>query len=245
MRIVNFKKIKFIDIKSNKINYILKNKGLYVFPSAPGLASIEEEKKYYDSLRKANYVFFDSSYFVILLKFLKNIKVERLSGYKFLKFFFLFIKKNKKHKIFLIDPSLKKSINNLNYLRKLNLNKNKIKSYIAPLYDPKNIDDKDLIKKINKFKPEVILINIGGGTQEILGSYIYSRIKFKTRIICTGAAISFFTGDQAPINDLIDKLYLGWLLRLIYNPFTFFKRYLYALKLFRIVYKNSVYLKLN
>ena len=241
MRIVNFKKIKFIDIKSNKINYLLKNKGLYVFPSAPGLASIEEEKKYYDSLKKANFVFFDSSYFVLLLKFLKNINVERLSGYKFLKFFFHFIKKKKRLKIFLIDPSLKKSNNNLNYLLKLNLNKNNIKNYIAPLYNPNRIDDKILLKKIIKFKPEIILINIGGGTQEILGSYIAKKLKFKTRIICTGAAISFFTGDQAPINDFIDKLYLGWLLRLIYNPSTFLKRYIYALKLYKIVNKSNVY----
>ena len=83
MRIVNFKKIKFIDIKSNKINYLLKNKGLYVFPSAPGLASNDEEKKYYDSLKKANFVFFDSSYFVLLLKFLILREILHLTNYIF------------------------------------------------------------------------------------------------------------------------------------------------------------------
>ena len=108
------------------------------------------------------------------------------------------------------------------------------------MYNPHNPKDKLLIKKINKFKPSIILINIGGGTQEILGSYIKNQISFKTRIFCTGAAFSFFTGDQAPINDFIDKLYLGWLLRLIYNPSTFLKRYLYSLRLIPMVVFSKI-----
>ena len=53
-------------------------------------------------------------------------------------------------------------------------------------------------------------------------------------------AISFFTGDQAPINYFIDKYYLGWLVRLIFNPLIFFKRFIYALKLLPIVLTNKV-----
>ena len=90
---------------------------------------LKMKKKYYKSLQNANYVFFDSSFFVLLLKYLKNIKVERLSGYKFLKFFFKFLKKNNNYKIFLIDPSTNKAKNNINYLLKLNLKKKKIKNY--------------------------------------------------------------------------------------------------------------------
>ena len=239
MKYIYFKKIRFIDLDSNKLISFCKKYGLYVFPSGPGLASIENEKKYYNSLKQADYVFFDSSFFVILLNIFKNIKVKRLSGYKFLKYFFKFLKKNKNLKIFLIDPSLKKSKNNVNYLLKLKLKKNKIKNYVAPLYNPKKINDRTLIRKIKQFKPQIILINLGGGTQEILGSYIIKKINFKSRIICTGAAISFFTGDQAPINDLIDKFYLGWLVRIIFNPLQFYKRYLYALKLINIVRKDT------
>ena len=75
-----------------------------------------------------------------------------------------------------------------------------------------------LLKKINKYKPKYILINLGGEVQEILAMYIKKNIKFKVSIFCTGAAIAFLTKRQAPINGLIDKLYMGWVLRLIYNP---------------------------
>ena len=45
MKSIYFKKIKFLDINSDKLYGFFKNYGLYVFPSAPGLASIEDEKK--------------------------------------------------------------------------------------------------------------------------------------------------------------------------------------------------------
>ena len=96
------------------------------------------------------------------------------------------------------------------------------------------------MKKIVKARPDFIMTNIGGGTQEILGLYLIKKLKFKVTIICTGGAISFFTGDQAPINNFIDKFYLGWLIRLIFNPFIFFKRYFIALKLIPMVIFNKV-----
>ena len=233
-----FEKISFVNLKHNELNKLINKKGLFLFPSAPGIASIYDKKKYFDSLKKANFVFLDSSFFVILLKFYKNISVIRFSGFKFLQIFFNFLKKNKNTKVFLIDPSVNKSINNINFISKLGIKKNKIKSFVSPFYKANNIKDLNLIKQINKFKPKVIIINIGGGIQEVLGSYLKKNITVNCKIICTGAAISFFTKDQAPINNFIDKFYLGWLVRFIFNPFSFSKRLIYALKLINIV-KNS------
>ena len=235
-----FEKITFVNLKHNELNkLIIKKNGLFLFPSAPGISSIYEQKKYYNSLKKANFVFLDSSFFVILLKIYKKITVTRFSGFKFLQIFFKFLKKNKNTKVFLIDPSANKSINNLVLINKLGIKKNKIKSFISPYYNPNKIKDLNLIKQINRFKPKVILINIGGGTQEVLGSYLKKNININCKIICTGAAISFFTKDQAPINDFIDYFYLGWLVRLIFNPFSFSKRLIYALKLINIVKKSN------
>ena len=111
---------------------------------------------------------------------------------------------------------------------------------MAPKYNPNNISDKRLLKKINKIKPNFIITNIGGGTQEVLGLYLKKNLKFKTTILCTGGAISFFTGDQAPINTYVDKFYLGWLVRLIFNPITFFKRYIVGLKLIPMVSSSKI-----
>ena len=44
-------------------------------------------------------------------------------------------------------------------------------------------------------------------------------------ILCTGGAISFLSGGQANIPTWADRMYLGWLLRVIQSPRTFLPRY--------------------
>ena len=236
-----FKNVVFNNFNEKDFKSIINTKGVFVFPSAPGIASINNDKKYSDSLRQADLVFFDSGLFVLLLSLFKDLKLNRFSGYKFLKIFFEFIKKNNKIKILSIDPNKKFSISNKKYFNSLGVNK--IYNYLAPQYNSKNIKDTKLVKYINKIKPDYILTNISGGTQEILGVYLKKRLKFKTTIICTGGAISFFTGDQAPINDFIDKFYLGWFLRLIYNPFMISKKLLLGLKLIPLVISTKIHIK--
>ena len=235
---VIFKKIKFNNVNSKNFKKYIARKGLFVFPAGPALASIDHSPKYHESLIKADFVFFDSGFFVLLLRFLKNLKVFKFSGYKFLNLFFDYLKKNKKKSIFCIDPNLKFSRSNKNFLK--NLGVEKIYNYLAPDYQLKSLSDKKLLRLIKKFRPDFVLTNIGGGKQEILGLYLKRNLKIKTTILCTGAAISFFTKDQAPINSLIDRLYLGWFVRLIFNPLIFSKRYLYSLLLVPMVVFSKI-----
>ena len=241
MKKIIFKNITFINIKNSDLYPYFYKKGLFVFPSGPGLSTLNKDKIYHKSLINADFVFFDSGFFVLLLRFLKNISVEKFSGYKFLNLFFKYLKLNKNKSIFCIDPNTEFSKSNETFLRKKGIKK--INNYIAPNYATKNLKDKKLLAKINKINPDFILTNIGGGTQEILGSYLNKNLKKKSIILCTGGAISFFTGDQAPINNFIDKFYLGWLVRLIYNPLIFIKRYIYALKLIPMVILNKIKIK--
>tara|TARA_B100000161_G_scaffold257331_1_gene221168 strand:- start:1545 stop:2279 length:735 start_codon:yes stop_codon:yes gene_type:complete len=233
-----FKKIKFSNIEVKNFNKCIAKKGLFVFPAGPGLASLEKSDKYYESIREADFVFFDSGFFVLLLKIFKNINVNKFSGYKFLNLFLNYLKKNKHKSIFCIDPNLKFSKSNKNYFKNLGIKK--IYNYLAPIYEEKNLTDKKLLRQIKKVKPDFILTNIGGGRQEILGLYLKNNLKIKTTILCTGAAISFFTKDQAPINNFIDKFYLGWFVRLIFNPLIFSKRYLHGLRLIPMVLFSKI-----
>tara|TARA_Y100000389_G_C17468464_1_gene527972 strand:- start:113 stop:859 length:747 start_codon:yes stop_codon:yes gene_type:complete len=233
-----FNRIEFLDIDIKEFDKLILNNGLFVFPSGPGLATIDKDTVYHKSLINADYVFFDSGFFVLLLKFLKKIKVKKFSGYLFLKNFFYYLRKNKNITILCIDPDKKKSLSNSLYLK--SLGNNKVYSYIAPFYNVNKIHDKELLLKIELYKPDIVITNIGGGTQEVLGYYIKQNIKYKIKIFCTGAAISFFTGEQAPINSFIDKLYVGWLLRIFHNPKIFLMRYFKSIRLFKIVYLTKV-----
>ena len=233
-----FKKIKFVNFIDKEFNQFVVKKGLFTFPAGPALANIEKSKEYYNSLKNADFVFFDSGFFVLLLKILKNINVYKFSGFKFLGLFFRYLKKNNEKKIFCIDPNLDFSKSNKKLIKRLGVKKSF--NYIAPIYRTNNLVDKKLLKLINKFKPDYILINLGGGTQEVLGLYLRKRLKFKVTIFCTGAAISFYTKDQAPITDFIDKYYLGWFMRLLFNPLIFLKKYIAGFKLIPMVIFNKI-----
>ena len=205
-----------------------KHKGLVIFPSGPGLSTIYSDKVYHKSIQNSDIAMFDSGYFVFLLRLFKGIKVSKFSGYKFLK---LFLEFSCNKKIFAIETDKKSAIINKKYLKKIKIDV-KNRQYIAPFYKKNSyILDTSLLKILKKKRPKIILINLGGGTQEVLGSYIKDNLNYKPLIICTGAAISYFTKQQAPMNVIFDNLYLGWLIRCIFNPIIFVPRYLSAFKL--------------
>ena len=240
-----FKGIKFKNYNNDEITKILKNKGLFVLPSGPGLSNINNDKVYLRALQKSDQVLLDSGYFVLLLRIIKNISVNKISGYIFFKYLIRYLQKKKSKKIICIDPNNQLSKNNNEFLLNKGLNKKKLIHYVAPNYNILKIKDLRLVKLIKKTKPDYIIINIGGGVQEILGYYIKVKFNNKFRIFCTGAAISYFTGDQAPLNKFFDKYYLGWLLRIFYNPRTFFIRYFKAFKLLFIVKNTKIIVKHN
>ena len=82
-------------------------------------------------------------------------------------------------------------------------------SYLAPMYQKNNIVDPVLLAKIEAEKPKYVLLNVGGGTQEILGAYLRKNLSYRPAIICTGAAIAFLTGRQASIPTWADRLFIG------------------------------------
>jgi len=69
-----------------------------------------------------------------------------------------------------------------------------------------------------------------------LAIYLKKNINHKVSIMCTGAAIAFMTGEQAPINKMIDQLYLGWFMRIIWNPKLYLKRILKSFKIIKFFF---------
>jgi len=237
---LNIRKIKifgitFFDANYKEIKKMLDRGGLLVLPSGPGMSTIDKDKNYYNALKNSDIALFDSGYLCLLLRILKGIKVKKFSGFIFFKDFINSLKKENKKKIFLVEPNKKQLEINKKFLNSKNIYK--IYQYIAPIYQKEKIKDYKLLKKIQKIKPKYVVINLGGGVQEVLGSFLKNNINYKVSIICSGAAISYFTKQQAPLNVFLDKIYLGWLIRIIFNPFVFLPRYLSAFRLIFIVNK--------
>ncbi len=213
--IINFKGIKFYNYDFAKLFTMIDEGGYLVAPAASALINISDDKKYHDALKQSDIAILDSGFFCILLRIFKGKKVSKYSGYLFLKNF-LNLNFSQEIKFLSIDPNQEDSKANKSYLESKNITN--LKNYVAPQYINEDIIDNNLLEEINRFQPRYIIINLSGGTQELLAQYIKKNIKYKPSILCTGAAIAFLTKRQAPINDFIDKLYLGWLVRIFFNP---------------------------
>ena len=244
MKILNFYGIKFYDVDYKTCLDLLKKKGGYlVIPAASSLATIKFNKKYYLAHKKSTIAIFDSVLFCFSLLFFKNKFFKKFSGYKFMKFFIV-DKDIKNKKILLLNPSAQEARCNIKYLKKKKFKF--IMSYVCPVYNKKTLSsDLLLFKKINKYKPEIILINIAGGTQEILALSIKNNVRVKTICICSGAALTFLTGQGAKISDLIDKFYLGWFMRILNNPKIFIIRILKSIKLVPLVVNSKIHVLLK
>ena len=231
MKKFSFKEIKFYSGDYDQIKNEFDKGGVLVAPAASALANIDTDKQYYSSLKKSKIAILDSGFFCILLRIFRFQKVKKLSGFLFLKTFLDNFKNQQK--ILFIDPSRKSNILNIKFLKSKKIIN--FKTYIAPNYNKKFFDLK-LLKLINNYKPKYIVINIGGGSQEPLAIYINKNIKYKASIMCTGAALAFMTGEQAPINKFIDKIYLGWLTRIIWNPKLYLGRILKSFKIIKFFF---------
>lgn len=224
-----FKNIKFSNYNFKNILSKILRGGYLVAPAASALVNIFNDRQYYNSLKKADVVICDSGFFCILVRLFKKIRLKKLSGYLFLKNF-ITSPYSKKYKILSIDPNNSEKRDNIKILYKFNIRRTK--HLVSKVYHGKIIHDYSLLNNIKIFKPDIILINIGGGKQEQLANFIKKNVKFKVSILCLGAAIGFLTKKQAPINDFYDKNYLGWLIRLIHNKY-FITRVITSLKLIR------------
>ncbi|MEW6557771.1 MAG: WecB/TagA/CpsF family glycosyltransferase [Elusimicrobiota bacterium] len=232
--------IKFINKKNISFpNDVLKAK-LVMAPAAPALVENYDNQSYYESLRESDFSIIDSSFFALLCR-TKFIKVYKYSGYRLIQDFIDYLNREKQT-IFFIDPNENSTVLNRTFiLNNTKIDEDNFHNYIAPFYDcHSKIYDAKLLEKLEFIKPRIIIIGIAGGKQELLGNYLKKNLTFTTTILCTGAALAFFTGEQAKINYKIDKYYLGWLFRILSNRKVFLPRYLRAFKFIPIFYRHKL-----
>jgi len=221
--------------------------GLVVVPAAPPLAGeLITDPGYREALLNADYVLPDSGAMVLGWNvrnvFAPRQQLARLSGLKYLLELLQQLRRQPELKTFWIMPSAIDQSANLGWLQKNGLaNLSERECYLAPNYTKRDargnrlVEDRELINRIEAIHPNVIVVNIGGGTQELLGWYLRRSLTGKPLIVCTGAAIAFLSGRQARIPSWADRFYLGWMMRILREPGKFIPRYAKAFRLFWII----------
>jgi exopolysaccharide biosynthesis WecB/TagA/CpsF family protein len=210
--------------------------GFLVAPSGTCFARLREDESYRRAVLAADLAIADSGLMVVVWRLLQRAKIQRISGLRYLKHLLETLKVEGNREVLWILPNGRAQQKLLAWSQRELFPINSDGCYVAPMYGPE-VDDRNLVARIEQNRPAHIIIAIGSGAQEKLGYYLRENLSHRPAIHCIGAALGFITGDQVAIPEWADRLYLGWLCRLISQPRTFIPRLSRAVELPWLIWK--------
>jgi len=209
----------------------MKGGGLLVVPAAPALKDLEVKASYREALMNADLVIADSAYMVMVWNWLQHDSIRRVSGLEYLRELLKQPDVRQTGNVFWIMASRQSAERNLGWLAEQGISVPEDCVYLAPMYSEEEISDPELLERIERIRPQHVILTLGGGTQERVGLYLKRNLSYRPAIHCIGAAIAFLSGDQVRIPMWADRTYLGWLYRSISEPGRYVPRYWNARKL--------------
>ncbi len=205
--------------------------GLLVVPAAPALKDLEVKASYREALMNADMAIADSAYMVMIWNWLQHDSIRRLSGLEYLRELLKQPDVRRSGNVLWIMASPVSAERNLGWLAEQGIEVPEECVYLAPMYSEQKIWDPELLERIERIRPQHIVLTLGGGTQERVGLYLKRTLSYLPAIHCIGAAIAFLSGDQVRIPIWADRSSLGWLFRSISEPRRYMPRYWNARKL--------------
>ncbi|GAA5483691.1 WecB/TagA/CpsF family glycosyltransferase [Haloferula sargassicola] len=215
--------------------------GVLTVPSAPSLGQAGDDPFLMEAYRAGDWSVVDGGYCALTLRGM-GVKVRRISGLQI-------IEKSvaattdavvpmRQRRILWVMPNDEERARTRHLLHGLGFDPGRQHYYLAPYYrSDEDFADAELIRQVKEFRPDWIILGLAGGRQEKL-AYHLRRIEWDEAsrarrdrgpaILCTGAAIAFFSGGQVAIPKWADRMYLGWAFRAFKDPKTCVPRYIKA-----------------
>jgi UDP-N-acetyl-D-mannosaminuronic acid transferase (WecB/TagA/CpsF family) len=219
------------------VEQALDRPGLVVAPSGTCFTRLTEDTRYRRAVCEADLVLPDSGFMVLLWRLLRRRRLARISGLAYLKE--MLARPELRHRMatLWILPNEEAREKSAAWLAAHEFAATRDDFYIAPIYGPL-VEDQILLSLIESRRPRHIIVALSGGVQEKLGFFLRENAGYRPAIHCIGAALGFVTGYQIAIPVWADRLYLGWLLRLLSNPRRFLPRALSAFALPGLVMRH-------
>jgi N-acetylglucosaminyldiphosphoundecaprenol N-acetyl-beta-D-mannosaminyltransferase len=218
------------------VRLMFQHGGLLVAPSGTCFARLCEDEHYQRAVLAADLAIADSGLMIVLWRFFRRERVQRISGLKYLKHLLEKLKDERNREPLWVLPSERAQLKLLDWARGAAFPTTSENCYVAPWYGSE-VEDRNLLAIVESHRPAHIIIAIGSGAQEKLGYYLRENLSNRPAIHCVGAALGFVTGDQIAIPDWADRVFLGWLWRLFAQPRTFVPRLSRGLELPWLLWK--------
>jgi exopolysaccharide biosynthesis WecB/TagA/CpsF family protein len=216
----------------------LENRGLVVAPSGTCFVRLTEDAVYRTAVTHADLVLPDSGFMVLLWRLLRGRRIARISGLTYLQELLRRAELRQNGASLWILPHEDAQEKTKGWLKAHGFPAAADDFFIAPIYRS-HVEDPLLIERIGARQPRHVIIALSGGVQEKLGFYLRENAGYRPAIHCIGAALGFITGYQIAIPSWADRLFLGWLFRLISQPRRFLPRALQAAALPGMIIRNG------
>jgi UDP-N-acetyl-D-mannosaminuronic acid transferase (WecB/TagA/CpsF family) len=244
------------------VDRALDRRGLIVAPSGTCFDRLRHDEVYRCAVTNAEIVLPDSGFMVLLWQLLRGQHITRISGLAYLKELLARPDLRSAASTIWVLPNDNAREKAAGWLEQHGFASASADFYVAPMYGT-HVEDPALLNRIQAQRPAHVIIALSGGVQEKLGFYLRENFVppadfraptpdirppasdhrsptsdlSRPAIHCIGAALGFVTGYQVAIPTWADRLYLGWLFRLVANPRKFFPRAISALSLPGMVMK--------
>ncbi|HOK18491.1 MAG TPA: WecB/TagA/CpsF family glycosyltransferase [Caldisericia bacterium] len=188
-----------------------------------------ENKIFLDVIKNADLVIPDGIGIIFASKILGNKLPERIPGID-LSYKLLEISNEKGYKIVLIGGKEGVAEGAKENLKKIFPNLNIAMTYNGYFNED---EERKIVDEIQKIEPDILLVGMGSGKQEI---WIWNnREKFKNIGVCigVGGTLDIWAGKKKRAPKLVQNLGLEWLYRVIIEP----KRIFRVLKIFNFLNK--------
>ncbi|MGI8481066.1 MAG: WecB/TagA/CpsF family glycosyltransferase [Chthoniobacterales bacterium] len=197
--------------------------GLIVAPSGTCFERLCNDAIYRRALTEADLALPDSGFMVLLCRLLRRKRINRVSGFAYLKQLLNGPALSATGAAVWVLPNNRASEKALRWLRTQGFGVSTEDTYVAPFYRA-NVEDETLLGAVGTKRPRHIVIALAGGVQEKLGYFLREQLPYRPTIHCIGGALGFLTGDQIAIPDWADRFFLGWTFRLVAEPRRFLRR---------------------
>jgi len=229
--------IRFFDGNvAEAVDQAIANGGLIVAPSGTCFTRLQQDETYRHAMISADLALPDSGFMVLLWHLLHCRRITRISGLTYLKELLARLDLRSAGSTVWVLPNAGAREKTVAALARDGFSISETDCYVAPMYG-REPEDEALLAFLAARRPRHIVIALSGGVQEKLGFHVREQCGYRPAIHCIGAALGFVAGYQIAIPDWADRLYLGWLLRLLSQPGKFLPRALNALALPGLIMK--------
>jgi N-acetylglucosaminyldiphosphoundecaprenol N-acetyl-beta-D-mannosaminyltransferase len=203
------------------VDRALHRRGLIVAPSGTCFTRLQHDPTYRAAMTTADQVLPDSGLMVLLWRFVRGDRLNRISGLAYLKELLARPDLRSTESTVWVLPDHYAQDKTNSWLRENGFVTNSTSFYVAPIYGSR-IEDPVLLELIQSQRPSHVII---------------AHVDLACAIHCIGGALGFITGYQVAIPAWADRLYLGWLFRLVTNPRKFMPRAISAFSLPSLIRK--------